>query len=193
MNNSSLARRRPAPVRSAGAIARPAPVTSPKIATSAPVEARTPTPRNGVRPMSKSLSVRTATYARADLDAIAQIAHHYLVNGANDLAQTLVEGLVEVAPNVSHYRLMLGLVLHHQGDSEGALDAYRTAAKIDPSDARALINWSEILIREDRTSEAKVILVRARDRADSRKDALLLRKANGLLSHLDRLAERASS
>ena len=177
MSNAALARRRPAP----GRVLAPVRTASPAVVV--PVEAPTlrPTPRAPARGTTP-----TAQYQERDLAAVAQIAHHYLLNGAPELAKVLLEGLTEASPKVAHFHLLLGLALDHLGERTAAILSYRTAMSLDPSDPRAALNLAELSIDADRLPEARRLLQQAAERATTKSDQALARKAHGLLRHLDR-------
>src|SRR5262249_37362876 len=97
-------------------------------------------------------------YARDDLFAIAEVAHHYLMNGATKVAMTLFEGLCAVSPNESYFALGLGLSLDLLGDTQAAFAAYTRASELDPSDGRPDVNRAELLIESGKVARGVQLL-----------------------------------
>lgn len=127
-------------------------------------------------------------YQRDDLYAIAEIAYHYLMNGAAKIALTLYEGLEAVAPGEAHFQLGLGLTHDHMGDKRQAIACYSRASELDPHDARADVNRAELYLENGDRRSARQLLERAVNKAKNRGDSTLERKASALLSHLSRAA-----
>lgn len=137
----------------------------------------------------KALAVREPTpapkpYAKADLQAIAELAYHYLFAGAHTVAHVLYEGVASLAPAEPAFQLGLGLALDKLGEKQKARAAYARAAALDPGDPRAEINLAELLLEEGQFAAAKQHLARAVKKADARNDRALGDKARAIHRHL---------
>jgi tetratricopeptide (TPR) repeat protein len=127
-------------------------------------------------------------YEKEDLYAVAEIAYHYLMNGATKVALTLFEGLTAVMPNEAYFALGLGLSHDHLGEKQEAYAAYTRAAELDPQDARADINRAELLIESRDAQRARQLLMRGLAKAKNRGDATLEKKARAMLDHISKAA-----
>lgn len=134
-----------------------------------------------------SLAARRG-YEREDLQAVAEIAYHYLFSGGTKLALALYEGLAAVAPDEPYYALALGLTHDHLGDKRSAFEWYERARTLDPGDPRPEINCAELLLEQRNFAAAKQLLIRAVMKAKNRGDEALERKASSMLQHLGRAA-----
>ncbi len=127
-------------------------------------------------------------YDPDDLLAIAQVAQDYLLNGAPKIAHALFNGLTAVSPRTPYFWLGLGLALDSLGDKHGALDAYREADRLDPTDGRPDINRAEIYLEFDDVPNALRLLELGWAKAKRRGDEALSIKASALIDHLRRRA-----
>ncbi|MBK6688877.1 MAG: hypothetical protein IPG45_30690 [Deltaproteobacteria bacterium] len=148
-------------------------------------------PRAALRPIEQQGNRSLASqrgYAKTDLMAIAEIGYHYLLSGGTQLALTIFEGLCAVAPNEAYFALALGLTHDHLGDDRLALEWYRRAGALDPSDPRPDVNAAELyLARRDFASGVK-LLERAVTKARHLGDEAIEKKASALITHIRRRA-----
>jgi Flp pilus assembly protein TadD len=131
-------------------------------------------------------------YAPEDLEAVAEIGYHYLINGGVRFARMLFEGLAAIAPNEPYYALALGLASDHAGDKEAARREYGRAAALDPTDGRPEVNLAELCIEADDPRGAKAHLHTALKKLAFKNDPALARKARALLGRADALAARGA-
>ncbi len=143
--------------------------------------------------VGNSIAVRPNTslaeqrgYAREDLFAIAEIGHNYLFNGGLDLALSLFEGLVAVAPNEAYFVLALGLTHDRLGAPTEAYRWYAHAAKLDKNDPRPDVNMAELDIAAGRFDRAKKLLMRAMQKSRGAGEREVEAKARAMLKHLER-------
>jgi tetratricopeptide (TPR) repeat protein len=129
-------------------------------------------------------------YAKRDLFALAEVGYHYLMNGANDLARIIFEGLAAVDPTEAYFALGFGLALDNDGDVRGAMAAYQRAARLDPTDARPDINRAELYIMHGDPRSAGQLLDRALEKARRTGDMELFRKAKALRTRIARMEAR---
>jgi Flp pilus assembly protein TadD len=127
-------------------------------------------------------------YSRDDLFAIAEIGYHYLFSGGVNLALTLFEGLTAVAPQEAYFALALGLTHDHLQNPNEANRWYSLASELDPSDGRADVNRAELYLERGDKRSARKLLERGAQKARSKGDLSLSRKAMALINHLDRSA-----
>lgn len=136
------------------------------------------------RPLGRSLSLVPRAYQASDLMTVAELAYHYLRNGAGDHARTLLEGLTSVSPAESYFALALALTHDHLGALESAFYWLQKAAKLDPRNPRADINRAELHLREGRPDQAMMWLRRGLRKAQATGETALATKATALLNHL---------
>lgn len=121
-------------------------------------------------------------YPAEALKVVASIATHYLYSGGYRLAEVLFEGLTAVAPDQPYHWLGLGLTYDRQNRTKEAEHAYHTAARLDPKDARALVNLAELRVEAGAQKEAVPLLERAVKLAERSEDEALLAKARMMLA-----------
>jgi Flp pilus assembly protein TadD len=85
-------------------------------------------------------------YSDEELFAIAHTAYFFLMQGKNDEAKTLFEGLVAVDPRNGYYYRALGVIFHKLGDDERALRQFGYAIQVSPRSAAAYVNRAEVYI-----------------------------------------------
>ncbi len=134
-----------------------------------------------IAPRGRSLASARG-YHRDDLMVVADIAYHYMMNGAHVLAKTLFEGLRSIDPAEPYFALALGLANDRMGDYAEAKENYVVAAKLDPRDGRPLVNLAELAFLDGDRPRAKQLLARGLERAEAAGDHDVARKADALLS-----------
>ncbi|MFH1812340.1 MAG: tetratricopeptide repeat protein [Pseudomonadota bacterium] len=123
-------------------------------------------------------------YTDDELYAIAHQGYFYLMQGKNDAARTIFEGLVAIDPRNGYYYRALGVIYHKLGDAERALRQFTYATRVAPRDPAAYINRAEVYVATRRIAEARRDLGYATQlvAADARDP--LTRKARALLASL---------
>jgi len=119
-------------------------------------------------------------YSDDELYAISHVGYFFLMQGKNDEARTLFEGLVAVDPRNDYYYRALGLIFQKLGENERALNQYAYAIRINPSSPYAYVNRAEIHILMGNAGLAEVDLRHALERM-GHKDEQLSKKAWALL------------
>ncbi len=119
-------------------------------------------------------------YTDDELYAIAHTGYFFLMQGKNQEARTLFEGLVAVDPRNDYYYRALGVIFHKLGDVERAIRQFGYAIKVNARSPAAYINRAEVYITQDRHPEALADLQRAIS-CCGRRDQALARKARALL------------
>jgi tetratricopeptide (TPR) repeat protein len=127
---------------------------------------------------------RARGYEPEDLQAVAEIAWHYLMSGGLKLALTLYEGLAAVAPEEPYFALALGLVHDRLNDPAQAHACYERAARLDPSDGRPDVNRAELFLEASDRAKALQLMARGAEKARRRGDEALANKAEALLAHV---------
>jgi tetratricopeptide (TPR) repeat protein len=130
------------------------------------------------------IPIERPRYRSEDLMAVGEVAYHYLMNGAHQLALTIFEGLTTVAPEDAYYALALGLVFDRMNDREMAARWYERAGRLDPQDGRSDVNRAELLLEAGVHEQALALLERGAEKARRRKDEALERKARAIARHL---------
>jgi Flp pilus assembly protein TadD len=119
-------------------------------------------------------------YTDDELFAIAHTGYFFLMQGKNQEARTLFEGLVAIDPRNDYYYRALGVIFHKLGDAERAIRQFGYAIKVNPRSPAAYVNRAEVFITQDRWQDAAQDLQRSLQTM-TRSDALLARKARALL------------
>jgi tetratricopeptide (TPR) repeat protein len=127
-------------------------------------------------------------YERDDLYAIAEVGYHYLLSGGLTLSLTIFEGLHAIAPEEAYFALALGLTHDHLDHRTEANRFYKLAAELDPSDGRADINRAELFLQSGDRTSAKKLLTRGAQKARTKGDLPLARKAMALINHIEHRA-----
>lgn len=124
-------------------------------------------------------------YTDDELYAIAHTGYFFLMQGKNQEARTLFEGLVAIDPRNDYYYRALGVIFHKLGDEERAIRQFGYAIKVNPRSPAAHVNRAEIYITQGRWQEAAQDLQRALQLV-GRRDVALARKARALLQVVSR-------
>lgn len=119
-------------------------------------------------------------YSDDELYAIAHTGYFFLMQGKNDEARTLFEGLVAIDPRNDYYYRALGVIFHKLGDTERAIRQFGYAIKVNPRSPAAYVNRAEVYLTQTRNQEAAQDLQRALQ-LTGRRDRALARKARALL------------
>ena len=122
-------------------------------------------------------------YTDDELYAIAHTAYFFLMQGKNEDARILFEGLVAIDPRNDYYFRALGVIFHKLGDIEKAIKQFGYAIRVAPRGPAAYVNRAEVFIATDRAPEAEKDLRRALELMGTR-DVALARKARALLRNL---------
>lgn len=93
-------------------------------------------------------------YSDEELHAIAQQGYYFLLQGKNDEARTIYEGLNAIDPRNDYYYRALGVLYHKMGDPDRALKQFTYATRVAPSNLAAFINRAEVYIATGRRREA---------------------------------------
>lgn len=132
---------------------------------------------------------KTARYEPRDLDAVAELARHYLFHGDAEVARVLLEGLTAIAPADARFALALAVTYDRLNLKAGAELEYRRAGELDPAEPRPDIHRAELLLergdRRDR-DEARTLLARGARKAQRKEEREVESKALALLERLDR-------
>ena len=119
-------------------------------------------------------------YSDDELYAIAHTAYFFLMQGKNDEAKTLFEGLVAIDSRNDYYYRALGVIFHKLGDTPRAIKQFGYAIQCNPRSPAAYVNRAEVFISLNDYAEASKDLRRALEHASTR-DVALARKARALL------------
>lgn len=119
-------------------------------------------------------------YSDDELYAIAHTGYFFLMQGKNQEARTIFEGLVAVDPKNDYYYRALGVIFHKMGDADRAYKQFSYALRLNGKSTPAYINRAEVLLTMNRYAEALQDLQNAIQFAQTR-EALLVRKAKALL------------
>jgi tetratricopeptide (TPR) repeat protein len=119
-------------------------------------------------------------YSDDELYAIAHTGYFFLMQGKNNEAKTLFEGLVAIDPKNDYYYRALGVIFHKLGDVERAIKQFGYAIQVNKRSPAAYVNRAEVFISTQRFPEAAEDLRKALGFMSPR-DALLARKARALL------------
>ncbi len=124
-------------------------------------------------------------YSDDELYAIAHTGYFFLMQGKNEEAKTLFEGLVAIDPRNDYYYRALGVVFHKLEDTDRAIKQFGYALLVNPKSAAALVNRAEVYISKGQRQEALADLQQALELMTPR-DAALARKARALSRALRR-------
>jgi Flp pilus assembly protein TadD len=102
------------------------------------------------------------------------------MQGKNEEARTIFEGLVAVDPRNDYYYRALGVIFQKLGESDRAIKQYAYAIRLNPSSPYAYVNRAEIYLSQKEWSKAETDLRDALERM-GRKDEQLSKKAWALL------------
>jgi tetratricopeptide (TPR) repeat protein len=117
----------------------------------------------GGRPADAVDAALSAQNRDADyVPALVALAEAYAESGRWDTAEDLADQAIDLAPGEAGPRRALGLVREIQGDSLGALAAYRAAADRAPSQPRYLIDLARVHRFRGETDAAATALEQAR-------------------------------
>jgi tetratricopeptide (TPR) repeat protein len=119
-------------------------------------------------------------YADDELYAIAHTAYFFMMQGKNEEARTLFEGLVALDSRNDYYYRALGVIFHKLGDTDRALKQFGYAIQVNPRGASAYVNRAEVYIATGRAPDAQNDLRRALEVTGPR-EAALAKKARALL------------
>jgi Flp pilus assembly protein TadD len=119
-------------------------------------------------------------YDDDELFAIAHTAYFFIMQGKNEEARTLFEGLVAIDPRNDYYYRALGVIFHKLGDADRAIKQFGYAIRVNPRSPAAYVNRAEVHISRDQFSEASADLQRALG-CMGPKEIALERKARALL------------
>jgi Flp pilus assembly protein TadD len=124
-------------------------------------------------------------YTDDELYAIAHTGYFFLMQGKNNEAKTLFEGLVAIDPRNDYYYRALGVIFHKLGDAERALKQFGYAIRVSPRAPAAYVNRAEVYIATSRYQEAASDLRKALEFMGNR-DGALARKTRALLGVVTR-------
>jgi Tfp pilus assembly protein PilF len=119
-------------------------------------------------------------YTDDELYAIAHTGYFFLMQGKNQEAKTLFEGLVAIDPKNDYYYRALGVIFHKLGDVERAFKQFSYALQVNPKSAAAWVNRAEVHLSQGRSADAAHDLKKALDVVSPR-EPQLARKARALL------------
>jgi len=119
-------------------------------------------------------------YTDDELYAIAHTAYFFIMQGKNQEAKTLFEGLVAIDPRNAYYYRALGVIFHKLGDSDRAIKQFGYAIRVNPRSPHAYVNRAEVFIADGRLAEAAQDLEASLPCMGPR-DVALERKARALL------------
>ena len=85
-------------------------------------------------------------YSDDELYAIAHIGYFFLIQGKNDEARILFEGLVAVDPRNDYYYRALGVIFQRLGEDDRAIKQFAYAIRLNPGSPYAYVNRAEIHI-----------------------------------------------
>lgn len=119
-------------------------------------------------------------YSEEELYAISHVGYFFLMQGKNEEARTLFEGLVAVDPRNDYYYRALGVIFQKLGEDDRALKQFAYAIRVHPSSPYAYVNRAEIYLSLNDLKSAEADLRDALARI-GRSDEQLSRKAWALL------------
>ena len=118
-------------------------------------------------------------YSDDELFAIAHTAYFFLMQGKNQEAKTLFQGLAVIDPRNDYYYRALGVIHHKLGDATRAVEQFGYAIKRNPRSAAAYVNRAEVYISVKQFNEAAKDLQRALQVVTA-KEPQLMRKVKAL-------------
>lgn len=119
-------------------------------------------------------------YTDDELYAISHVGYFLLMQGKNEQARTLFEGLIAVDPRNDYYYRALGVIFQKLGEDERAVRQFSYAIRINPSSPYAYVNRAEIYLSRGDFEKAETDLRDALARI-GRGDEPLSKKAWALL------------
>jgi tetratricopeptide (TPR) repeat protein len=119
-------------------------------------------------------------YSDDELRAISHIGYFLLMQGKNEEARILFEGLVAIDPRNDFYYRALGVVFQKLGEDDRAVKQYAYAIRLNPGLPHAYVNRAEIYISLGDGPKAERDLRSALERMGP-KDEQLSKKAWALL------------
>lgn len=124
-------------------------------------------------------------YSDDELYAIAHTGYFFLMQGKNNEARTLFEGLVAIDPKNDYYYRALGVIFHKLGDAERAIKQFSYAIQVSPKTASSYVNRAEVYLSLGRSADAANDLRKALEVVTPR-EPQLARKARALLGVVTR-------
>jgi Flp pilus assembly protein TadD len=124
-------------------------------------------------------------YSDDELYAIAHTGYFFMMQGKNEEAKTLFEGLVAIDPRNDYYYRALGVIFHKLGDAERAIKYFGYAIKVNSRSPAAYVNRAEVYIASQRWQDAATDLRKALEHM-GRRDVQLARKTRALLGVVTR-------
>jgi type III secretion system low calcium response chaperone LcrH/SycD len=115
-------------------------------------------------------------YTDEELYAISRVGYFFLMQGKNDEARTLFEGLVAIDPRNDYYYRALGVIFQKIGDNERAIRQFSYSIRVNPSSPNAYVNRAEIYLSLGQYPQAEEDLREALERMGHR-DQELSKKA----------------
>jgi len=119
-------------------------------------------------------------YSDDELYAIAHTGYFFLMQGKNEEARTLFEGLVAIDPRNAYYYRALGVIFHKLGEEDRAIRQFGYAIRVNPRSPAAYVNRAEVYISRREFPSAIEDLRRSLQFTGPR-DVQLERKARALL------------
>jgi Flp pilus assembly protein TadD len=120
-------------------------------------------------------------YTDDELYAIAHQGYFFLMQGKNQQARTIFEGLVAIDPRNDYYYRALGVIYHKLGDTARAIRQFSYAIRVAPRNVAAYVNRAEVYVATGMRREAVLDLRFVVAAAPAGNSAVLLRKARALL------------
>lgn len=124
-------------------------------------------------------------YDDDELYAIAHTGYFFLMQGKNEEARTLFEGLVAIDPRNAYYYRALGVIFHKLGEEDRAIRQFGYAIRVNPRSPSAYVNRAEVHISRRAYSDAREDLRRSLQYMTPR-DVALARKARALIRVCER-------
>ena len=124
-------------------------------------------------------------YTDDELYAIAHTGYFFLMQGKNNEAKTLFEGLVAIDPKNDYYYRALGVIFHKLGDTDRAIKQFTYAITVNARAAPSYVNRAEVYLSLNRNPEAAGDLRKALELCTPR-EAALAKKARALLGVVTR-------
>ncbi len=111
-------------------------------------------------------------YDSDELYSIAHVAYYMLMQGKNDEAKVIFEGLTAIDPRNDYYHRALGLLYYKMGESERAVKQFSYALRVDSKKAVSYVNRAEVYIAMKKMSDAAQDLAQAAKLVTSNNPAL---------------------
>jgi tetratricopeptide (TPR) repeat protein len=119
-------------------------------------------------------------YTDDELFAIAHTGYFFLMQGKNQEAKTLFEGLVAIDPRNDYYYRALGVIFHKLGEDQRAIQQFGYAIRVNPRAPAAYVNRAEVYLSHKQYGKAAEDLRKSLSMM-GRRDRQLARKARALL------------